>query len=204
MGETLVTELIGDGAARQGARRLAAREFRPRRTYAAVLCAALAFTVGGAIAIEVIGRRTGRPVYPELTARIVAELRRLTWSAPAVLAVTGGVCALGALLFLLAVVPGRTRMEPLRSTDPSIAVAVRRRALRRSLTRAVLDVPGVGRARVRLRGRLRPRVSVRATTHYRNSGNLASMVRAAVNDRLDMSDPLRSRRIAVRLRWRRD
>ncbi|MEV4258733.1 DUF6286 domain-containing protein, partial [Spirillospora sp. NPDC049652] len=64
------------------------------------------------------------------------------------------------------------------------------------------EVSGVERVRVRLRGRFRRRVLVRAWTRYRNPAGGADLVRQAVRARLDGFDLMRDRRVIVRLRWR--
>lgn len=203
MSETLVTELMGEAAARQGARRLAVSEFRARRATAAV-CAALLVTVTGTLTAAVaIANLPGARLDAAPLVRGQAQLHRLTWQQPGVLAVAAVIAAVGLVLFLAAVVPGRFRMEPLRGYDPRLAGALSRAALRRSLALAATNVPGITRAQVRLTARFRRKAVIRAATHYRNPANLAELVRVAANTRLGRIEPLRSRRVIVRLSWRK-
>lgn len=204
MGETLVAELLEDAAPQRAATRAALREFRPRRAVAALCAACLLTGTGGLTAVEVISREAGHPVHADPVARGTAVLRGLTWNDPAILLVAAALTGTGLILLLLGVLPGRTRMEPLRGTDPRMVAAITRAGLRKSLAAAALGVPGIARVTVRLRGRLRRRVAVHATTIYRNPANLADMVRNAVTVRLDEIGPVRWRRVAVRLTWRED
>jgi uncharacterized protein DUF6286 len=204
MGETLVAELLEDVAPQRVAGRAALREFRPRRTPVALCAAGLLTGIGALTALEVISRQVGHPVHTGPVARSTATLRELAWNDPAVLRTAAAVTCAGLVLLLLGVLPGRTRMEPLRGTDPRLVAAITRAGLRRSLAAAALDVPGIAHITVRLRGRLRRRVVVHATTIYRNPANLADMVHDAVTVRLEEIGPLRWRRVTVRLSWRKD
>ncbi|GAA2111531.1 DUF6286 domain-containing protein [Actinomadura alba] len=204
MSETQFTDLLENPVSPRAARRAALREFRSRRVLAALCAAGLLTAVGALAALEVISRLVGRPTHETTVARGSALLRDLSWNDPQVLLATGALTAAGAALLLLGTLPGRTGMEPLRGTDPQLAAAITRTGLRRSLTAAALGVPGIARVTVRLRGRFRRRVVVHATTEYRNPGNLADLVGTAVAVRLDEIDPIRWRRVAVRLKWRQD
>jgi uncharacterized protein DUF6286 len=204
MGETLVAELLADSAPRRAATKAAVREFRPRRAPVALCAAGLLAGIGALTALEVISHQAGRPAHAGQVARGTAMLRELTWDDPAVLRAAVALCCAGLVLLLLGVLPGRTRMEPLNGTDPRLVAAITRAGLRRSLAAAALGVPGIAQVSVRLRGRLRRRVVVRATTIYRNQANLSDMVRGAVTVRLEEIDPVRWRRVAVRLSVRKD
>jgi hypothetical protein len=204
MSETQFTDLLDRPVSPRAARRAALREFRSRRAVAALCAAGLLTTVGALSALEVISRLVGRPTHESLVARGSALLRDLSWNDPRMLLAAGALTATGVVLLLLGSLPGRTGMEPLRGTDPQVAAAITRIGLRRSLAAAALGVPGIARVTVRLRGRFRRRVVVHATTDYRNAGNLADLVGTAVAVRLDEIDPIRWRRVAVRLKWRQD
>jgi hypothetical protein len=204
MGQTLVAELLEDSVPRRAATKAALREFRPRRASAALCAAGLLTATGLLTALEVISRQVGHPVHAERVARGHAMLRELSWNDPAVLRAAAALACAGLFLVLLGTLPGRTRMEPLRGTDPEIVAAITRAGLRRSLSVAALGVPGIERATIRLRGRLRRRVVVHATTVYCNPANLAEMVRNAVTVRLGEIEPVRWQRVVVRLNWRKD
>ncbi|RMI40216.1 hypothetical protein EBO15_27345 [Actinomadura harenae] len=203
MGETLVHDLIEETHARQQSRRTALAEFRPRRVLLLGGTGLLLAVAAGGTAVQVLSTMVGTPIRIVPVGPVAHALRRAAWHDGPVLAVAGAVAVAGALL-LLGLVPGRPRREPLRGTDGRLAGGVSRRDLRRVLADAALDVPGVDRARVRLRGGFRRRVVVRAATRYRNPANCADLVRQAVRARLDGFDLMRDRRVVVRLSWRDD
>jgi Family of unknown function (DUF6286) len=184
-----------------GARRAAVRAFRPRRVLPASAAAMLLTVAGASAAVQVISDRWGHPVlHPEATARL---LRTLTWRDPALTAAGGGL-TLGGLVFILAAaLPGRTGTAPLAGDDPRFVTGLRRSSLRAALRQTALGVPGVETATVRLRGRLRQRVEVRAVTGFHDQGNLAELVADAVRDRIEELRPVRVPEVAVRLTERR-
>ncbi|TDD64741.1 DUF6286 domain-containing protein [Actinomadura rubrisoli] len=204
MAESLVRDLIHETQSRQRARRLAAREFRPRRAVPGLVAALLVTVAGGAAAIELLAAALGSGVHPVPgAARLVDALGRLPWKAPGVRASAGAMAAAG-LALLPAALPGRVRGVPLDGSDPRLAGALGRASLRRALADAALGVPGIERVRVRGPGVFRGRLVVRADTHYRNPANLAELVHCAVDDRLDRIEPMHRPRIDVRLGWRKD
>jgi len=171
------------------------RAFRPRRVLPSILAASLLTVVGGSAAGQVISSRLGHPVLrPEGTARLA---RTLSWNDPVPMAAGGGLALAGLLLVLAAVLPGRTRTAPLAGDDPRFITGLGRSSLRADLRATALDVPGVDAATVRLRGRLRPRVEVRATSGFSDPGDLAEQVADAVRDRLTDLGPVRVPEIAV-------
>ncbi|NKZ06645.1 DUF6286 domain-containing protein [Actinomadura latina] len=204
MAEALVQDLIEEEQSRREARRLAVRAFRPRRAFAGFAAALLVTTAGGVAAIELLAAALGSAVHPVPGVAALADvLRRYAWSDPDVVVVAAAVAALGAA-FLVAALPGRLRGVPLAGSDPRQAGLVGRAALRRTLADAALDVPGIERARVRGLGVFRRGLIVRAGTYYRNPSNLAELVRAAVDARLDRIEPMHRPPVDVRLGWRKD
>lgn len=204
MTETLVRDLIEEAQNRRQARRLAVRQFRPRRAFAGFAAALLVTAVGGVAAMELLAAALGSAVHPVPGAGAAADaLRRRSWDDPAVLLGACATTVLG-LAFLLAALPGRMRGLPLAGTDPRQAGAVGRAALRRTLADAALDVPGIEWARVRGPGVVRRGVAVRASTHYRNPANLAELVKLAVEARLDRIEPMHRPQVDVRLSCRKD
>ncbi|MFA1550644.1 DUF6286 domain-containing protein [Actinomadura chokoriensis] len=204
MAEALVQDLIEEERGRREARRLAVRAFRPRRAVAGFVAALLVTVAAGVTAIELLAAALGSAVHPVPGVTTLLDvLRRHAWSDPAVLAVTGAVAVIGAAL-LVAALPGRLRGVPLDGSDPRQAGLIGRAALRRTVADAVLEVPGIERARVRGLGILRRGLVVRAGTHYRNPSNLAELVRAAVDARLDRIEPMHRPPVDVRLGWRKD
>lgn len=179
--------------------RAAVRAFRPRRVLPSVLAAALLTAAGGATAAQVVSARLGHPLL-----RPGPLLHTRTWGGPAPAAAGGGLALIGFLLLLAAVLPGRTRTAPLAGDDPSFVAGLGRASLRAVLRTTVLAVPGVDTATVRLRGRLRPRVRVRAVAAFYEPGDLGERVAAAVRDRLADLDPVRVPAVVVRVAGRKD
>ncbi|MGK5552426.1 DUF6286 domain-containing protein [Actinomadura kijaniata] len=206
-GTTATTDgAAGEGEprrARRRARRRAAEEFRSPRAAVGVPTALAVAVTGGAGAVEVLSRLVGRPAGLVPAERLSAVLRQTPWGDPRALAVSGALAALG-LALVAAALLGRPRVVAMDGADPSLAAGIARADLRRALVRAALEVPGVARAGVRLHGPFRRRVTVRATSRYRNPGNLAELVRIAVACRLDHLDLARPATVGVRLRRRRD
>lgn len=198
---TSVEDLLGGSALRRAARLAALREFRPLRIPARMAVACVAVTAGALTAVAVV-------TWPHLFLRAFVEqadhtLRTLPLRDPAVEACAAGLIGLGLVLVLLAALPGRTRIEPLRGADPLVIAGIGRRRLGLALAATAADVPGVESASARLRGRLRRRAIVRAVTTYPMPGNLAEEVRDAVAVRLAEMEPVHPRMVIVRLSWRR-
>ena len=198
-------EDAGAAAERRRARRLAAREFGPRGTAAGLVAAPLLLAAGAVATVEVVTALVGEPAGLVPVRDWSAWLRTTAWDDPAVRAAAAAVTAAGVLL-LCAVLPRRRpRALPLRSAAPLLTAAIGRRELQRALAAAALSVPGVVRARVRVRGgRFRRRVSVRAFSGYRNPANVEDLVRDAVGTRLAEMGLMDERRVRVRLTWRKD
>jgi hypothetical protein len=192
---TSVDDLFGDSALRRAARLAAQREFRPRRIPARLAVALVMVVAGGLTAFAALGR-------PDAVLR--DGLAALRLDDPRVLAAAGALSVAGLALVLLAALPGRTRVEPLRGMDPHVVAGVSRRSLGRALAATAAEVPGIDSVSVRLRGRLRRRAVVRVAAGDHNPGNLAELVRDAVTDRLAEIGPVHAHRVVVRLTWQRD
>jgi hypothetical protein len=197
---TSVEDLMGGSELRRAARLAALREFRPLRLPARAAVALVAVTTGTLTAVAVI--TWPHSFLRAFVTRAEHLLRTLPLRDPAVLGVAAAVTGLGLVLVLLAVLPGRTRMEPLRGTDPLVVAGVGRRGLGWALAATAADVPGVESATVRLRGRIRRRAIVRAVTAYPMPGGLAEEIRDAVAVRLAEMEPVYPRTVIVRLIWR--
>ncbi|WP_018655829.1 DUF6286 domain-containing protein [Actinomadura flavalba] len=201
MDGTLVSELLAPAQARQQARRLARAEFAPRRTALTLVTLAVIAVLGSAVAVAVLAAVAGRPLAFVPAAELAAAARRTAWDAPAVRATGAALAVLGAAL-VAAGLPRHARVLVLASDDPCRVAALRRRDVRRLVSAAVRDVPGVTRVRVRVRGRRRPRVTVRARTAYRNPGTLPARVADAAETRLRSLGLRRTPRVTVRFRER--
>jgi hypothetical protein len=165
------------------------------------MAASLLAVAGATVAAQVISARLGHPVlHPEITVRF---LHTLTWSDPELMAAGGGLMLAGLSLVLAAVLPGRTGTAALAGDDPRFIAGLGRSSLRADLHFTALAVAGVHTATVRLRGRLRPRVEIRAVTDFHNAGNLGELVADAVRDRLEDLDPVRVPEVTVRVTCKR-
>jgi hypothetical protein len=194
-----------DGAADRRARRLAAREFRSRRAPLGLSAALLVFAAGGLAGVEVVSALLGEPARLVPVDRWADALRGTAWQDVPARRVTAVLAALGAVATLYALLPRRyPRMMPMRGSDPLMTAAISRKEVRHSLVASSLAVHGIVRARVRVGGRFRKRVSVRAVTRYRNPANLTDLVHAAVEARLTELDLMDTPPVRVRLRWRKD
>ncbi|GAA3243089.1 DUF6286 domain-containing protein [Actinocorallia longicatena] len=201
MGETtLAAELLGDAAKHRAARRASEREFRAGRATAALVVAGVMTVAGGLASMEIVARRGGGNVLPRAWVDpALAELHRVAWHAPGVQAAGWSMLAVGLLLLLHALLPGRAGMEPLAADGLYVSAALTKAGLRRTVLDAALAVSGVEEASVRI-GR---QVTVTARTELSNPGNLADILRTAVEARLGELHPVRRRTVAVRLSWRR-
>ncbi len=189
--------IYGTVAKDSSADRAAVRAFRPRRVVPSVITAILMTLLGLLLALEVISALLGRPL------RLVPYDRMLSWAAstpwndPRVMAGAGLAGLLGLLLVLLAIVPGRPTLIPVRTGDKDLAIGMQRRGFARSLAHAAEQVQGIEHARVRLRGKA---VHVAADSGMRDTRGLADAVREAVNLRITALSPVWKYPVRVYLR----
>jgi hypothetical protein len=171
------------------------RALRPARTPAAVLVAAVLTAGLGLTTAEIVSALLGKPLGWVPVDQAVAWASRSSWNElpPAGLALAG----VGAALLLLALVPGRSRLVPVETTDPLIVVGITRVGLRRTLRAVAQEVDGVHKARVRLRRR---RIEVTVVTGPESSGSMLKQVGTAVGDRLAGVGTLETGEVVVRLR----
>ncbi|GGP04777.1 DUF6286 domain-containing protein [Nonomuraea glycinis] len=171
------------------------RALRPARTPAAVLVAAVLTAGLGLTTAEIVSALLGKSLGWVPVDRAVAWASRSSWNElpPVGLALAG----VGAALLLLALVPGRSRLVPVETTDPLIVVGITRVGLRRTLRAVAQEVDGVHKARVRLRRR---RIEVTVVTGPESSGSMLKQVGTAVGDRLAGVGTLETGEVVVRLR----
>ncbi|MEV0825710.1 DUF6286 domain-containing protein [Nonomuraea rubra] len=177
--------------------RRARRVLRPARTVPGALLA-LALAGGlGATAAEVVSALLGAPLGWVPVNEVVELAGRTTWpeTATAALVAAGA----GTLMLLLAIVPGRSGLVPVETSDPLIVIGITRSGLRRTLRAAAQQVAGVDRARVRLRRRT---IEVTVTTGAESTGQMLRQVGTAVGDRLAGVGTLGTGEVVVRLRRR--
>ncbi|MFF5208792.1 DUF6286 domain-containing protein [Streptosporangium sp. NPDC000396] len=177
--------------------RAARRAFRPRRVIPATITAALMVVIGALIAVEVISALLGKPVRWVPYDRLLSWASSTTWNDPVVMAIAGLITALGLLLVLLALVPGRPRLIPIRTGDPDLIVGMQPRGFTRALAHTARQVPGVDRATVKLRGRT---AQVTAHSPLRDTTGLAQAVQRAVTERIAALGPSGDYPVRVNLR----
>ncbi len=177
--------------------RRASKVLRPARTLPGAVVS-LALTAGlGATAAEVVSALLGHPLGWVPVNELVELASETTWPEASTAAlVTAGA---GALMLLLAVVPGRCRLVPVQTSDPLIVIGITRTGLRRTLRAAAQQVPDVDKAQVGLRRRT---IEVTVVTAAESSGSMLRQVGNAVGDRLAGVGTLGTGEVVVRLRRR--
>lgn len=174
------------------------RAFRSRRVLPALAGALLMAGAGVLTAIEVISESLDRPVhiFP------YGWVQDADWDDWYVLAIFAALALIGVCFVLAAVLPGKSRIVPLRGRDPSLMMGVSRRGLKRTVAAAAEGAPGVsGVRRVRLGRR---RVKVVAETPVHEPAGLDEGITEAVRDRLDRLRPVPARSVAVQLKHREE
>ncbi len=177
--------------------RAAMRAFRPRRVVPAVITAALMTVIGALVAAEVISALLGRPLRWVPYDRLLSWASSTRWDDPRVMLGAGLITALGLLLVLLALIPGRPRLIPVKTGDPDLIIGMQPRSFTRALAHAAEQVPGVDHAQVRLRGRT---AEVTAHSLLREPAGLAEAVRQSVLARITALAPLKDYPVRVNLR----
>ncbi|MEU8036107.1 DUF6286 domain-containing protein [Streptosporangium sp. NPDC049078] len=187
----------GTVAKNSSADRAAIRAFRPRRVLPSVITAVLMTVIGLLLALEVVSALLGRPLRLVPYDRILAWATSTPWSDPRMMAGAGLVGLLGLLLVLLAIIPGRPTLIPVRTGDKDLVIGMQRRGFARSLAHAAEQVQGIEHARVRLHGKA---VHVAADSGMRDTRGLADAVREAVNMRITALSPVWKYPVHVHLR----
>jgi hypothetical protein len=170
---------------------------RRRRALPATIAAIVLSAAGVTVVIDVIAAHLagGSLVWPQRA--IAAQLRAAQWNSTAILVIAAAVTALGLLLALAALTPGRRTLIRLRSDDPAFVVGTSRRNLRRSLTDAARDVDGIAKAKAKPH---RHTVKVKATSQLRDPGNQRDKVHAAVHRRLQALGPAGLGNVKVKIK----
>ncbi|MFI6006327.1 DUF6286 domain-containing protein [Streptomyces sp. NPDC051366] len=154
----------------------------------------------GAALIDVVAVRAGRPAAAwrrhlsvELGTRPVDDVWILTGAAAA--------AAVGLWLIILALTPGLRHWLPLRSPAPGLRASLDRDGAADLLRDAAMQVPGVSRARIRVR---RHRVKARADVRFRDLQQVKDDLTAVLYEERDRLVLARPPRIVVRVRQRTD
>jgi hypothetical protein len=159
----------------------------PAMVVAAVVGAGLVTFVIDVVAVWTIGHSLIWP-YRDMAAR----MRHTTWSDTPIIAIAAAITAVGVLLLIAAVVPGRKKLLDLDADRPATAAGISARHLRRALRRVTIRLDGVGDVTVNLR---RHRAQLDVTTPYRDPGDLAGTVQTSADHYLDdlrLTRPLRT------------
>ncbi|MGW1738796.1 DUF6286 domain-containing protein [Nocardia sp. NPDC001965] len=169
---------------------------RSRRIVPAILIAGILLTACVAVIVSLVQRLTGAREYLSYD-EIAQYLHDLTWDDPLVAAVAVAAVALGAVLLLAAVIPGRALVLPLDAVaDDDIEAGVARRDLQATLRSAAVSVNGVRSAQVQVR---RARVTVTARTDLHDREDLADEICGVVGARIQQTGrPVK--KVGVRLR----
>ncbi|MEQ4718668.1 DUF6286 domain-containing protein [Nonomuraea sp. B19D2] len=180
---------------RQTGLRRARMALRPARTLPGAFVA-LALAAGlGAAATEVVSGLIGHPLGWVPVNELVDLAGKTNWPqlSTAALVMVGA----GTLMLLLAIVPGRSGLVPVETSDPLIVIGITRSGLRRTLRAAAQQVAGVNKAQVRLRRRT---IEVTIVTQAESSGSMLRQIGTAVGDRLAGVGTLGTGEVVVRLR----
>ncbi|MEU7382969.1 DUF6286 domain-containing protein [Streptomyces sp. NPDC042207] len=176
------------------------RTHRPwsARRLPATLVASVILVAAVAALVDVVAVRAGRPaaawrrhLTDALATRPVDDVWMLTGAAVA--------AAVGVWLIVLALTPGLRHWLPLRSPSPRLRASLDRNGTAALLRDAAMRVPGVGKARIRVR---RHRVKTRADVRFRDPQQVKDDLTAALDEERDRLALARPPRIVVRMRQR--
>ncbi|MDN5382398.1 MULTISPECIES: DUF6286 domain-containing protein [Streptomyces] len=165
-----------------------------------MLVASVILVAAVAALVDVVAVRAGRPaaawrrhLADALATRPVGDIWMLVGAAVA--------AAIGIWLIVLALTPGLRHWLPLRSPAPGVRASLNRDGAADLLRDAATRVPGVGKARVRVR---RHRVKARADVRFRDPQQVKDDLTAVLVEERDRLALARPPRIAVRVRQRTD
>ncbi|WP_329302680.1 DUF6286 domain-containing protein [Streptomyces sp. NBC_00659] len=186
-------------AGEDGGRHRMHRPWSARRLPAAVV-ASFVLVAAGAVLVDVVAVRAGRPaaawrrrLADELATRPVDDVWMLTGAAVA--------AAVGLWLIVLALTPGLRHWLPMRSPAPGLRASLDRDGAADLLRDAAMQVPGVGKAHIRVR---RHHVKARADVRFRDLQQVKDDLTAVLDeerDRLALASPPR---IGIRVRRHTD
>ncbi|MGW7238066.1 DUF6286 domain-containing protein [Streptomyces sp. NPDC054804] len=174
------------------------RTHRPwsARRLPAALVASVVLVAAGAALLDVVAVRAGRPaaawrrhLADELATRPLNDVWMLTGAAVA--------AVVGVWLIVLALTPGLRRWLPLRSPAAGLRAALDRDGAADLIRDAAMRVPGVGKARIRVR---RHRVKASADVRFRDPRKVKDDLTAVLGDERDQLALARPPRIVVRVR----
>ncbi|MFD7056296.1 DUF6286 domain-containing protein [Streptomyces mirabilis] len=175
------------------------RPWSARRIPAALVASVILIAAVAAL-FDVAAVRAGHPAAAwrrhlagELATRPVDDVWMLTGAAAA--------AVLGIWLIVLALTPGLRHWLPLRSPAPRLRASLDRDGAADLLRDAAMRVPGVSRARVRVR---RHRIKARADVRFRDPQQVKEDLTAVLDEERDQLVLARPPRIVIRVRQRTD
>ncbi len=155
---------------------------RRRRILPAVLTAVVLAAATISVLIDIIRIQTGHRALLWPYQQIATWGRTHPWNTPLVVLVAAVITALGVLMILAALLPGKATLIALDTGEPDLVAGTSRRSLARTLSEAARSVDGISAARAKLRRR---KVRVKATSGLRDATGQREQVTAAVTARLD-------------------
>ncbi|MCG5220552.1 DUF6286 domain-containing protein [Streptosporangium soli] len=170
---------------------------RRPRTPAGLAVAVPLSAVLSLLAAEAVSEVMGAPLGIVPFERLAAVAATRAWSDPLVQCAAGGLAVLGFVLLAAALIPGRSRLVPVKTADPLIVIGFTRAGLCRTLRTLAESVDGVDHARVRL---VRGQIEISVVTEAECAGTLLRQVGATVGDRLAGLGALGGAEVVVRLR----
>ncbi|GII91336.1 hypothetical protein Ssi02_15670 [Sinosporangium siamense] len=170
---------------------------RPSRAPLGVTVAVLLSAVLSLTAVEAVVLLVGDPPRLVPLKRVAAALWAAKWSDSAVMGIALLTALAGAVFVMTGLLPGRSRLMAVETTDRRTVIGVTRRGLRRSLRAVAQSVDGVERARVRLGHR---HIEVTVLTGVHRDGHMLRQVGTAVGDRLAGVGIVGGVEVVVRLR----
>lgn len=177
--------------------RAAVRLFRPGRGIPATIAAFALLAIGLLAALEIVSALLGAPAGIVPYRRAADWAMTTSWNDTSALVVSAVVAALGLLLLLIALVPGRSAYVPLRTDDPETIIGMRRRSFADAIAHAARSARGARDARARMRG---GRVRVTVTTAATDVRAVHDTVLQAVSDKIDEIDPVHRPRVDLHVR----
>ncbi|MFE3443531.1 DUF6286 domain-containing protein [Nocardia sp. NPDC059180] len=152
---------------------------RPRRAWPAVAIAVVVLAACVAVTVSLVQRLTGTHEYLSYDS-VAGEVHGITWNELPVLVGAIVALAIGVLLLVIALLPGRAKVLPLTGDD-GIEAGVSRSGLRTLLCTSATGVDGVSSARVKVR---RDVVTVIARTDRHDNAGLADTICDTVTGRV--------------------
>lgn len=168
------------------------------RRIPAALVALVVFCAIGALLYDVIAVRTGHRAGAWRT-RIAEEMTTRPVDDPWLLATGAVAVVLGLWLLILALTPGLRRHLPLRAPEESTEIGawLDRKGAAMVLRDAAMRVPGVSRARLRVRRR---RVIARAEVGFRDTAAVRNDLTQALQEQCRQLALVHTPRLTIRLR----